>query len=229
MKTLSIVIPNLNDGSFLERLLKQLAYYRPSPGWEVIVVDAGSSDHSLDVAQMADIVIDAEPGRAVQLAAGVAQSSGSLLWFLHADSELSPEVCLSMNKKCANTGIGWGRFDVELLSSNYLLVLVARMMNLRSRLTGICTGDQGIFVDRELLESIGGIPQQQLMEDIELSRLLKNRCKPDCRREVLRTSARRWLDNGAIRTILLMWYLRAAYYFGVRPERLAAAYYKPSS
>lgn len=225
MNKLSIIIPNLNDAKYLSRLLNQIDEYRPKHGWEVIVVDGGSSDSSLRVANRADKLIISEPGRAKQLNAGVDSSTGTLVWFLHADSEINQYTCAAIEKLRFDSGLTWGRFAIRMSPNSGLLSIVAFFMNLRSCLTGICTGDQGMFVQRNLLNEIGGIPDQALMEDIELSRKLNKIIRPDCRGENIVTSSRRWHKEGTVKTIAFMWYLRAAYYFGAQPDQLARKYY----
>jgi len=232
---LSVLIPVLNDARALSRLLDRLAKFEKAAmtkqamaegGVEVLVIDGGSSDASVAIAQGAQpvhAVLQSAAGRGLQLAAGVAQARGRWLWLLHADSVPALSCfayLLSLDDRPA-----WGRFNVAL-SGGALLPLVARMMNLRSRLTGICTGDQGIFVHRALLDAAGGMPAQPLMEDIELSRRLKRMARPQCRPERIHTSSRRWLRGGVVRTILAMWRFRLRYWLGADPERLAREYYR---
>ncbi len=219
----SIVIPVLNDGAALGRLLAEL---QPVQGLdvEIIVVDGGSVDDAQGIAREAGCtVVMCPPGRGGQLAEGVAQARGLWIWLLHADSRNVLDALRSLLDRSQRPG--WGRFRIAFADGPPLLRLVAAMMNLRSRLSGICTGDQGIFAHRDLLRACGGIPRQSLMEDIELSRRLKRLAAPHCRREVLTTSARRWRSRGLIRTIVDMWYLRLRYWLGADPEVLAREYY----
>ncbi|MGI9325768.1 MAG: TIGR04283 family arsenosugar biosynthesis glycosyltransferase [Pseudomonadales bacterium] len=216
-KELSIVIPVLNDGPALHQLLEML---RPL-GCELIVADGGSTDIAV-LPEEVRWLRCAEVGRGQQLASGVACATGDWLWLLHADSVLSPNL---LEQLLALDEPGWGCFDVQLDSSSKLLAWVARFMNWRSSITAICTGDQGIFVHRSLLEQVGGIPAQPLMEDIELCRRLKRLQRPIRRPGPLLTSARRWQQAGAWRTIWLMWSLRMRYWLGATPQALAARYY----
>jgi rSAM/selenodomain-associated transferase 2 len=168
--------------------------------------------------------VSTPPGRGRQLAAGAADARADWLWFLHADSAGTAPALDWLARH--RDGPAWGRFDVRLEPAGPMLRLVGFLMNQRSRLTGICTGDQGIFVHRVLLERAGGMPEQPLMEDIELSRRLKRLGRPLCPRVALLTSSRRWRDRGAVRTIFGMWWFRLRYWLGADPERLARAYYR---
>jgi hypothetical protein len=168
-------------------------------------------------------LLESVRGRGAQLALGAERAGGTWLWMLHADSDPEP-ACLA-HLLLRDDRPGWGRFSVRL-RGRALLPVVAWTMNVRSCLTGICTGDQGIFVHRDLLGVVGGMPVQPLMEDIELSRRLKRLGHPVCRAERIATSPRRWLKRGVIRTILGMWWFRLRYWLGADPERLAREYYR---
>ncbi|MEI2783937.1 MAG: TIGR04283 family arsenosugar biosynthesis glycosyltransferase [Candidatus Competibacter sp.] len=158
--------------------------------------------------------------------AGARQANGDILWFLHADSLPPPDALSLIRAALAGRERGWGRFDVRLSGRRPSLRMVEFSMNLRSRLTGIATGDQGIFVRRDLFERIGGYPPIALMEDIALSRTLKRYGRPVCLRQRVLTSSRRWERDGIARTVLLMWRLRLAYFLGADPDRLARIYYR---
>ncbi len=221
---ISIIIPVRNEADNIGRLLCALQAYRDR-GHEVIVVDGGSEDDTVVIAKaLADTVIQTSAGRSHQMNTGSADAKGEVLWFLHADSEL-PEQADELIINAVTMGTStWGRFDVRLSGKQKLLRVVEKMMNLRSRLTGIATGDQGIFISRKLFEQVGGYPDQLLMEDIALCKELKKYQSPVTLREKMVTSSRRWEKNGVVRTILLMWILRAAYYFGVPADKLALRY-----
>lgn len=222
--SLSIVIPALDEARQLPTLLRQLEGAR-SRGAEVLVVDGGSSDDTVALAEAAGVtVIRAPRGRARQLQAGVDASRGEAIWLLHADSDIDPLSDQHIVWALADSGRLWGRLSVRIGGNHPLLRVVGRAMNLRSRLSGMATGDQGIFVLRSALARIGGIPQQPLMEDIELSRRLKAICPPLCLPKRITTSGRRWLDQGVLRTILLMWSLRFDYWRGVDAGALAERY-----
>jgi rSAM/selenodomain-associated transferase 2 len=223
---LAIIIPVLDDADALEALLSSLRDHCPSTlQLQIIVVDGGSSDCSFAVAEAgADLVLASAPGRACQLQFGVARAQAPLIWLLHADSGVDVRHLDDLAALQGRADV-WGRFDVRLDANTLWARCIAWFMNHRSCLTGICTGDQGIFVASALLHSVGGIPQQALMEDIELSRRLKRRCRPLCLTTPLGTSARRWQRHGVLRTVLLMWWLRLRYLLGADPRDLHRAYY----
>ncbi|MDZ7753467.1 MAG: TIGR04283 family arsenosugar biosynthesis glycosyltransferase [Gammaproteobacteria bacterium] len=224
VRRLSIVMPVLDEAPRIERALLALVSMRER-GHEVIVVDGGSTDGTVDRARgLCDRVLASAPGRGRQMALGARHATGDAVVFLHADTELPAGGDLLIVEALAR-GAPWGRFDVCLSGGSCGLRLVERAMNLRSRLTGIATGDQAIFVRRDVLEAVGGVPEQALMEDIELSRRLLGVSRPVCLRDTVWTSSRRWEEGGMVRTILTMWALRAAYWSGVPARRLAAIYY----
>jgi len=219
---ISIVIPVLDEAGHIAAALAALAPLR-AQGAELIVVDGGSRDGTPALCRgLADAVLAAPCGRAVQMNAGARAASGAVLLFLHADTAL-PEGALTLIAQ-AQARAAWGRFDVTISGRSRLLPVVAALMNARSRLTGIATGDQALFVRRDAFDAVGGFPEQPLMEDIELSKRLRRVGAPACLRAKVRTSGRRWDRRGAWRTILLMWRLRLLYWLGVPAERLAAAY-----
>ncbi len=219
---LSIIVPTLDEAEGIAAALEPLQAPRAA-GHELIVADGGSADATPALAApLADQVIQAPRGRARQMNAGAAAASGNALLFLHADTHLPANAVEVIGLALARHP--WGRFDVRIAGRSPWLMVIARMMNLRSRLTGIATGDQGLFVTRAAFEAVGGFPNQPLMEDIELSRRLKRLGPPACPRERVTTSGRRWDTHGAWRTILLMWRLRFDYWRGVPAERLARRY-----
>ncbi len=220
---LSIVVPMLNERQELPTLLSHLRHWQ-SRGCEVLLVDGGSSDGSLQKAQAEGWpVIRSKPGRSLQMNRGVAYSQGSALLFLHADTRL-PDNADEEVLQALQEGCGWGRFDVQISGGPALLRLVAWCMNQRSRLGGIATGDQALFMTRELFDEVGGFPQLPLMEDIELCRRLRQRRQPRCLRSRVMTSGRRWQQGGVCNTIWLMWRLRWRYWRGVPAAALAREY-----
>lgn len=224
-RSLSIVIPALNEAEALPRLLDDLAAARRR-GAEIVVADGGSTDGTVDaVSERVDRVVEGARGRAEQLAAGVSAATGEVIWLLHADSRVDPASDLHIVWEMEHSGRPWGRFNVRLDGNHPLLRVVETAMNVRSRLTGIATGDQGIFVRRDVLERAGGIPQQPLMEDVELSKRLKRIAPPLCLLHRIVTSARRWESRGILRTVAQMWWLRLVYYLGAHPENLHRRYY----
>jgi rSAM/selenodomain-associated transferase 2 len=224
MPSLSIIIPVLNEGERIAATLDALAPLR-ALGVEIVVVDGGSRDATIQRARLrANRVISAPRGRATQMNAGAEKATGDILLFLHGDTRLPSDADHVLLNGLERSGHAWGRFDVRIDSKDPLLRVVARMMNARSRLTGIATGDQAIFVKRDAFQKVGGFPPIELMEDIALSKLLKRVGPPLCLRECVVTSARRWETRGVISTILLMWRLRLAYFFGADPKELAQLY-----
>ena len=217
---LSIVIPALNEARGMRAALEALAPLRRR-GHEVIVVDGGSDDTTREIAApLADKVLVSARGRAPQMNAGAALAQGEALVFLHADTRLPQDADALVQHALEQRA--WGRFDVRIEGRHALFGLIAWAMNVRSRMTGIATGDQAIFVRRD---AFPGFPAIALMEDVALSRLLKRRCgPPQCLRQHVRTSGRRWESRGVLRTVLLMWRLRALYALGAPPERLARLY-----
>jgi rSAM/selenodomain-associated transferase 2 len=221
---ISVVVPTLNEAGSIRATLRALAPLRRA-GHEVIVVDGGSDDGTRELAApLADRVLVAPAGRARQMNAGAGIARGDVLWFLHADTVPGKDAGETILGALAASGRDWGRFDVRLSGHHPLLRIVERLMNLRSRLTGIATGDQGMFVRRARFEAAGGFPDIRLMEDIALSRRLRRNGRPVCLRERLKTSSRRWEARGVLRTIALMWRLRLAYFLGADPRRLARRY-----
>jgi rSAM/selenodomain-associated transferase 2 len=220
---LSIVVPTLDEAAGIGDLLAALQPLRHR-GHELIVVDGGSTDGTATLARrFADAVLDAPRGRATQMNAGAVAARAGVLLFLHADTWLPPRADGLVQQAIAS-GRVWGRFDVRIDGRSRLLRIVATLMNLRSRLTGIATGDQAMFVTREAFERVGGFPAQPLMEDIELSRRLKRLGHPACLHERVCTAGRRWEQRGVWRTIFLMWRLRWRYWRGESAARLAEAY-----
>ena len=220
----SVIVPVLNEASSIAATLAPLHDAR-SKGHEVILVDGGSTDGTPELARpLVDLVISSPAGRARQMNTGAQAASGEVFWFLHADTLAPVDAVEQINAALADGKRCWGRFDVRLSGSSWPFRIIEKAMNLRSALTGIATGDQGIFVTRQAFESLSGFPEIPLMEDIELSKSLRNQSKPACLETRLVTSSRRWEQNGIMRTVLLMWRLRLAYFLGATPDTLAERY-----
>ncbi|AOG24287.1 TIGR04283 family arsenosugar biosynthesis glycosyltransferase [Acidovorax sp. RAC01] len=227
MATLSVIVPMLNEAAALPVLCAQLESLAVQ-GIEVILVDGGSSDGSADRAEqmaqhMGFAVVRSARGRAVQMNGGAARARGDVLLFLHADTRL-PAAAPALLTALDAQAVAWGRFDVTIEGRPAMLKVVAVLMNWRSRITGIATGDQAIFMTRKAFDAVGGFPVQPLMEDIEITSRLRRLARPVCLAERVTTSGRRWEQRGVWRTIVLMWRLRWAYWRGVPASDIAKAY-----
>jgi rSAM/selenodomain-associated transferase 2 len=224
MAPLSIIVPALDEAAGIGRMLEALQPMRAREV-EVVVADGGSRDGTRRLAApLADRVIEAPRGRASQMNAGARASGGAFLAFVHADTRLPPDAPEAIRAALADGARAWGRFDVRIEGSSPLLAVIGAAMNLRSRLTGIATGDQAIFARRDAFEAAGGFPDIPLMEDVALSSTLKRISRPACLRQRVVTSGRRWERRGTLATVVLMWRLRLAYALGVDPHRLARRY-----
>ncbi len=219
----SIVIPVLNEAEHIANALDSLSSYR-SEGHEIIVIDGGSNDNTVSIAeQYADKVLRSEAGRAIQMNYGIDVAQGDVLLFLHVDTRL-PDDAISKIISAIEDGFFWGRFNVRLSGNRFIFRIIERMMNMRSCVTGVATGDQAIFISRESIDIVGDYPQLPLMEDIVFTKRLRNLGWPACIRCQVVTSSRRWEDKGVFRTMLLMWRLRLLFFMGVPAEKLAKQY-----
>lgn len=222
--SLSIIVPSLDEGDAIEQTLRSLEPLRLA-GAEVLLVDGGSRDDTVARAgTRVDRVLCAPVGRARQMNAGAAEAGGKWLWFLHADTPADPDTVNDLARLLSDPGSKWARFGIRLSGRRPLYRLIAGLVNLRSSLTGIATGDQGLCVRRDVFEAVGGYPEIPLMEDVALSRALRAIARPRCLPVRLTTSSRRWEQRGAWRTIWLMWNLRWAYWRGADPAELASRY-----
>ena len=225
MCRLSIVIPALDEAAALSRNLPSLQPLRRA-GHEIVLVDGGSRDRTLEIARpLVDALLSAKRGRAYQMNAGATVARGDILVFLHADTQLPDDVSEQICTALGASGALWGRFDVRLSGPQWWARMIECAMNLRSRLSGIATGDQAIFVRRRIFSHLGGFPEWPLMEDIAISRRLKGVTRPVCLRARVTTSSRRWERHGWLRTVMLMWWLRLTFALGVNPATLARGYY----
>ena len=229
-RTLTIIVPVLNELEGLPALVQHLDQVGAE---QIIIVDGGSGDgsfawlrNSWEDRDAGRIAMQSTAGRARQMNAGVWLASCDLLLFLHSDSRL-PQNAKQQILAARERQSVWGRFDIEFeTTANFRSVMwvIALFINIRSRLSSIATGDQAIFVDYEVFRAVGGYPEIPLMEDVALSKTLKRVGVPHCSTLRVSTSARRWEQGGAIKTVLLMWYFRLAYFCGVSPQRLADQY-----
>lgn len=220
---LSIVMPVLDEAAGIVARLQSLQPLRRQ-GVELIVVDGGSQDDTVSLAEpLADRVVTTDRGRGRQMNAGAVCARGNTLLFLHADTVLPPAAMSAVRQALAG-GAVWGRFDVRLVDGPAGVAVVAWAMNLRSRITGIATGDQAMFCTREAFSAAGAFPEIALMEDIVLSQRLRAISRPACLRQRVETSGRRWARHGLARTVLTMWWLRLRFWLGASPDALARAY-----
>ncbi|MEM7207373.1 MAG: TIGR04283 family arsenosugar biosynthesis glycosyltransferase [Pseudomonadota bacterium] len=224
---ISLIVPTLNEATRIGTFLDCVQAMRERDV-EVVLVDGGSSDDTCEqVKTRVDLLIQTAPGRGAQMRAGAARASGEILWFVHVDSQLPPNADQFVRQSINDRVIAWGYFNVRLHPTGWLLRCVEVAMNARVQLSNVATGDQGIFVTRTLYEKVGGMPDISLMEDVKLSKRLRDVVKPIRISESITTSSRRWRQHGVLRTIAKMWWLRFLYFIGVPPSRLAR-YYRPS-
>lgn len=221
---LSIIVPVLNESILVQRLLKQLNILR-ALGAEIIVVDGGSSDNTAQIATLsADQVLSVPSGRALQMNAGANIAKGDWLWFLHVDSILPDDIELWFNHLKHNQESQWGFFKITLSGHLGVFRVIESAINCRSSLTAVATGDQGIYMRREIFKQLNGFQAIPLMEDVAMSKQLKKISRPNIWQGKLQTSSRRWEEKGVLKTVVLMWGLRLGYFLGVKPKRLAKFY-----
>jgi rSAM/selenodomain-associated transferase 2 len=213
----------LNEVGAIADTLRALR--RGAPDAEIVVVDGGSIDASVAIARpLCDSVIDASRGRARQMNAGAAASHGGVLAFVHADTIVPPTFADDIATALSDPAVVGGRFDVQLDATALPFRIIGAMISLRSRISRTGTGDQAIFVRRDVFDRLGGFPELELCEDLEFSRRMKRAGRVACLRARVTTSARRWSRDGVARTVVRMWLIRAMYLMGVPPARLKRMY-----
>ncbi len=226
--SLSAIVPVRNENPAMLDNLAVLAQHKGMT--EIIVVDVSDrydTINKLDELQQCfevlRVIKGETQGRAHQMNQGVAQAKGSIVWFIHADTQV-PDGAPTQILDTVSPTQPWGRFDVQFSNSSNLMKLVAFAMNLRSAVSGICTGDQAIFISRDLFRNLGGFPEIPIMEDVALTQRLKRHSRALRIRQPVTTSARRWETHGYIKTILQMWLIRFLYWVGVSPHALSRMY-----
>ena len=221
---LSIIIPTLNEEAVIGDTLSSLVSRR-NKDIEIVISDGGSADRTVALCHtVTDVIVQGPQGRARQMNRGAAAASGDVLLFLHADTRLPDDFISAIEHALLADDTVWGYFDISLSGQRRSFRIIEGMINLRTAITAIASGDQALFVTRQVFEKLGGYPDIKLMEDIAFSRQLKRLSRPARIRQRATTSSRRWQENGIARTVLLMWYLRLAYYCGVDPDRLWQRY-----
>lgn len=224
-QAISIILPVRNEAGLIVEQLQALQDYRAA-GHEVIVVDGSSGDGTAELAApLADRVLNNSPGRSLQMNAGAAVARHGILLFLHVDSRLPPRADHLIHAALARGDGAWGWFPVRLDNRGRPYRIIGSCMNLRARLTYVCTGDQALFVRRELFDQVGGFPELALMEDVALSKRLRRKSTPGLVERSVRVATRGWEKRGLVHTTLLMWWLRLLFFAGVSPDRLVKLYY----
>ena len=230
--TFTVIIPTLNEADVIETTLRLTA----GLGFDaILVVDGGSTDGTRVLVEAVAArtgepvsspiqLLSTSAGRARQLNAGAAAATSDVLVFLHADSHLPADAGQLMQQALADPNVVGGRFDIRFDRPSVWGQIISTFMNARSRITRISTGDQAMFVRRQVFERLGGFSDIPIMEDVEFSTRLKRTGRTVAIDRHVTTSFRRWEGQGPLRTVLLMWALRFLYWIGVSPRRIARLY-----
>jgi rSAM/selenodomain-associated transferase 2 len=220
---LSVIVPMLDEESAIADTLSALR--SGAPDAEIVVVDGGSADRSVELARpLCDVLVTSARGRAIQMNAGATRATGDVFAFVHADTLVPATFASDIDAALADSRVAGGRFDLRLDDPHPLCRLIGILINLRSRLSRTATGDQAIFVRRNVFQQLGGFPLIPICEDLAFARRMKRSGRVACLRSQVVTSARRWRRRGILRTVLTMWTIRALYLAGVTPARLARIY-----
>ena len=220
----SIIMPVLNEEAVLERYLLPLTQQCTPHEYELLIVDGGSTDETVTIAERYGTVIYSARGRATQMNCGAKAARGDILLFLHADTLLPDNAFDAIEQALASPRVVAGAFKLCFNCDKLLYKLVAYATNLRSRITNVFTGDQAYFIRVESFRAIGGYPDQPLMEDLEIIARLRTIGRVVLVPHYVTTSARRHEQTGLLRSVLFMWYLRTLYRFGTSPLRLQKMY-----
>jgi rSAM/selenodomain-associated transferase 2 len=220
---LAVLVPMLNEGRAIAPTLRALRTGAPTA--EIIVADGGSSDDSVAIARtLANSVIVARRGRARQMNDGVAAADGDVLAFVHADTLVPTDFASQIEAALDDPTVVGGRFDVRLDAAPPAYWMLSTLINWRSRVMRSATGDQAIFVRREVFERLGRYPDLEICEDIAFVRSLRRAGRLACIRARVITSARRWQSHGIIRTVFRMWIIKALFLLGISPAWLKRHY-----
>ncbi len=220
----SIIMPILNEEAILASQLERLTQQCTQQDYELLLVDGGSTDRTVEIAHHYGHVLNAPRGRARQMNAGAAAASGDILLFLHADTELPDSVFLAIEEAFAAPEVVAGAFRLCFNCDHLSYRMVAFITNLRSQTFTVFTGDQAYFIRRTSFQAVEGYPDQPLMEDLEIIARLRRIGTVLLVPHYVKTSARRHEKIGLFRSVLFMWYLRTLYKFGVSPGRLQLMY-----
>ena len=220
---ISIIIPVFNEAEIIEDSLLRL---RENSDIEIIVVDGGSQDNTVTLAQNlgVKVVTSPHPGRANQMNFGASVATGDILLFLHIDTRLPPNFPRIIRAILSEEKIIAGAFQLAINSEKKSLKIIEAMVNLRSHLFSLPYGDQAIFLKASTFQNHGGFPPLPIMEDFVLMRQLKRQGKIKIAVEKVLTSSRRWDSLGVWRTTLINQLIIIGYFLGISPTKLQKLY-----